>query len=369
MIRKNLPYIYLFLFFSLISYTANAQPDGEPLTVQNARVHKIQSAIVPNQIYAVRVAVPDSYQSSPDREYPIVVVLDGQWNFTLTSDIAKKLAYDGMMPEVITVGITWGGEGDVPEVLRGRDFIRPDVPYFPMSGGASRFLSALTDELVPYVEERYRVSDKRVLLGVSLGGLFTSYAMLEKPGYFDGYIAIAGSYFADSFYLAEKLATMSGSKVLKNVRSFLSVGSLDPNQVHVETFNKSIKSAQLKGFEHSYKVIKDVGHGGVEPIAYTRGLQYIFERPFLKLSETFLQRYVGDYEGGPEGQPPFITLSVSVAGKGTLLIGDASSTFNYQASSESTFNVRGNNFSAEFKDGQMIISAQGTIFHFNRIGE
>src|SRR5690606_34942831 len=218
----------------------------EPFIVQGAKVHKVPSNIVPNQIYEVRVAVPGSYASSPDKSYPIVVVLDGQWNFTIVSDIVGKLSYDGMMPEAITVGITWGGEGDDHNQLRSRDFIRPSFPSMPMSGGAQSFLAALTEELIPFVENQYRVADKKVLMGSSLGGLFTSYAMLEKPGFFDGYVAIAGSYSVDSAYFDEKLAYYAHTRALKDVRSYLAVGSLDGNEVLVKTLNNSIKAAHLK---------------------------------------------------------------------------------------------------------------------------
>lgn len=360
-------YTFFVLLFAFISCTSQAQT-SEPYIVKNARVHKVPSTIVPNQIYEIRVALPADYETAPDKEYPIIVVLDGQWNFTLTSDIAGKLAYDGMIPEAITVGITWGGEGDIPDLLRFRDFLRPEIPFLPMSGGAALFLESLTQELVPYVENNYRVNDKRVLLGVSLGGLFTSYAMVEKPGYFDGYIAIAGSYFADGLYLDGKLATMAGTKVLKDVRSYLSVGSLDGNEAHVETFNNAVKAANLKGFKHTYKVINDVGHAGVEGIAYTRGLQYVFERPFLKLSEAFLQQYAGQYEGGIPGYEPF-PITVSIAGKGTLAIGDQYQMNYYQAETASRFYINGVDVDVEFTNGQMIINSQGTLQYFTRVAQ
>lgn len=368
---KRTGFSILLLFFTLASHTSNAQTGGESLIVENAIVHKVQSAIVTNQIYELRIGLPAGYQNSPDQEYPILVVLDGQWGFLLVSEIAGNLAQDGMIPEAITVGITWGGEGDDPGLLRTRDFIRPQVPYIPMSGGADLFLSALTDELIPYVESLYRVGEKRVLLGVSLGGLFTSYAMLEKPGYFDGYIAIAGSYFIDGVYFDEKLALMYGTADLKKVRSFLSVGSLDTNQFSVEIINSSIESAGLKGFKHKYKVFKDAGHAGVEPFAYTRGLQYIFKKPFLKLSEAFLQRYAGEYEGGLEGFPP-ITTTVSVAGIGTIAIGGEGEATEYIAESKTKFYIKGMgiNFTAEFtEDGRLIVNSGGTLLYFDRVAQ
>lgn len=367
MIKRNI--LSAFLFFSVItSYVVNAQPVGEPLILEGATVHKIQSDIVIDQIYELQVSLPDSYYDSPEKEYPVIFVLDGQWNFTLVSNIAGKLAFDGMMPEVITVGITWGGEGDVPDILRTRDFVRPEAPFLPAGGGgASLFLSALTEELVPYIENEYRVEDRRALLGSSLGGLFTSYAMVEKPGFFDGYLAIAGSYIFDTAYLDEKFELLSGTKALNGVRSFLGVGALDANQAFVDPLNDTIRSVRLKGFRNQYKVFKSVGHAGVEPIAYTYGLQFIFKRPALKLDKSILQRYVGEYEGGAEGQPPFV-VGISISDNGLLTFVLPQITIEYLAESESKFYDDGFDGNLEFfDDGTFVGNSRETVFRFSRI--
>lgn len=357
----------LLLCFSFFSFSAYAQTDGNAFVVPNTKVHKIQSNIVSNQIYEVRIALPGSYASSPNQKYPIVVVLDGQWNFTNVADIIGKLAYDGRMPEAITVAITWGGEGDNPDLLRWRDFLRPTMPEFPMSGGASLFLDALTQELIPFVENHYRVADKKVLVGASLGGLFTSYAMVEKPGYFDGHIAVAGAYWVDGEYLDGKLAAMKRTKALSGVRSFLATGTYDGNQAHVSTFNERVKDAHLKEFKNKFKSFSDLGHAGVEPSAYTYGLQYIFERPFLKLSEEFLAGYAGNYEGGFPGGPIF-PLSVAVAGKGLLAVTDAAGTYEFQAESEISFYMKGANIVATFQpNGDFILNNQGNILTFSPV--
>lgn len=344
-----------------------AQDNESPHLTPNTFTHTLTSSIVANQIYKLSVALPDSYHSNTNNEYPIIFVLDGQWNFTLVKDISGKLAYDGMIPQVITVGITWGGENDDPSILRFRDFLRPEIPFLPMSGGADLFLTALTEELVPFVQQNYRTNGKKVLLGTSLGGLFTTFAMVEKKNFFDGYLSIAGSFFADGIYIEEKLFQMSRSDELKGVRSFMAVGSLDSNSALVQTMHSAIKEAHLKGFKHKSKTYKGVGHAGVEPIAYTYGLQYLFQRPQLKLSEEFLQRYIGEYEGGPEGAEPS-PITVSTGGTGKLIIGNTFQSAEYLAESETRFYINGVNVSVEFlSENSFILNSQGTTLTFNRI--
>ncbi len=57
------------------------------------------------------------------------------------------------------------------------------------SGSAAEFLEFLTSDLQPYVERKFGTNGTNVLFGASNAGLFTLYALLEKPEYFKGYIS------------------------------------------------------------------------------------------------------------------------------------------------------------------------------------
>ena len=370
MIKKNVVFVVL-LFSSFVCGVVNAvdfndgfdvgESQATPFIVENTEVHKVISTIVPDQVYDLYIALPGSYHHAQDKEYPIIVVLDGQWDFELVRGITGRLAFDGMMPEAIVAAVSWGGEGDEPAELRWRDFIRQDDMT-----GANLFLSALTQELVPYLESQFRVGDRRVLMGSSIGGLFTTYAMLENPGYFDGYIASEGSYFRDQEYLSEKLASLSGTNSLYGVRSFLGAGSLQ-NELSkledVKEMTKQIKLTRLEGFKNKTKVFKGFGHGGVAPITFSNGLQYVFKRPALKLSEEFLQQYAGVYEGGIAGEPD-TTITVEVAGRGQIVIGENT----FFADSPSTFYVKGLGLTATFNEcGELVMDDQEELFHFNLV--
>ena len=58
----------------------------------------------------------------------------------------------------------------------------------------ARYLAALEAEVLPFVESRYRTAPSRLLAGHSLGGLFTTYALVNRPDLFNGYIALSPSY-------------------------------------------------------------------------------------------------------------------------------------------------------------------------------
>ena len=64
------------------------------------------------------------------------------------------------------------------------------TPNAVADGGAAAFLEFIEKELVPHVEANYPVTQFRTLIGHSYGGLFTLFALAERPALFNYYLAI-----------------------------------------------------------------------------------------------------------------------------------------------------------------------------------
>ena len=52
------------------------------------------------------------------RVYPVVFLLDAQWDFTLMQSIYGQQYFEGLIPEMVIVGITWGGNTPNYDSLR-----------------------------------------------------------------------------------------------------------------------------------------------------------------------------------------------------------------------------------------------------------
>src|SRR5690606_13046032 len=79
---------------------------------------------------------------------------------------------------------------------RGSDLTTPtsvqrEIATFPTNGGADRFLRMLREELIPWVDANYRTNSYKILVGHSLGGLFTINTLITEPDAFDAYVAIS----------------------------------------------------------------------------------------------------------------------------------------------------------------------------------
>jgi len=228
--------------------------------------------------YDIYVGLPASYGQTVGKKYPVLYVLDGQWDFKLLVSIYGGLFYDGFVPEMIIVGITYSGDNPDFNSLRAMDYTPIYDQNVPGSGGAPQFLAFIKQELIPFIANHYQVDgSQRVLMGSSYGGCFTLYAMFAEPGLFSGYVAAspAVSYGQDSAF-QEEAAYASQHKDLP-VRLFLSVGSLEPLSQPVQSFMQAVGARNYQGLEMETRIIEGERHSGNKPEAFNRGLRFIFQ--------------------------------------------------------------------------------------------
>ena len=139
---------------------------------------EIHSAVL-DEDREILMHLPASYDSTKDR-YPVLYVLDGEWNFLHAISYITYLSDNNIAPEMIIVAIA--------TTNRPRDFLPTHVPQVPESGGSDRFIAFLADELIPFVDRKYRTDTTRILYGESNSGLFGVYSLLTEPDLFEAYI-------------------------------------------------------------------------------------------------------------------------------------------------------------------------------------
>lgn len=287
-------------------------PSLGPVVVARSSVHRFSSQHV-DDVYELRVAVPEDYDNDAELR-PVIYVLDGQWNFTLISDIVGKLSYDGLIPDPIVVGITWADSAFQPTAERLRDLLPVPLPSVPGSGQAAQFSKVLEGEVFPLVESTYRASSERVITGGSAGGLFVSYALVERPDLFTAYVASSAATGLAEGYFTPRLAALTPA-LLRHERAYFSVGASYDNEEVVRGFVGALEAIVGKSPKIVLDVVEGVGHTGNEPFGYARGLIHAFQRPRLRLSERFLERYEGDYFEPNVPELPDLTIE---AGRGEL---------------------------------------------------
>lgn len=229
------------------------------------------------------VGLPPSYGSEPERRYPVIYLLDGYWDFNLVNTLLGGLVYDRVAPELIVVGLSYGGQSPSYDRLRGDDYTptrsHPSHSAEPFGGGGPRFLTFIEDSVLPAVEGRYRVdSRQRILSGHSLGGLFTLYALFERPDLFASFLALSPAVGWDERWLFAREAEFRAQHPRVERRVWLSVG--DSEWPHFTRacceFFEQFQGSRYAGMALEVKLVEGERHAGVKPESYNRALRFAF---------------------------------------------------------------------------------------------
>lgn len=280
-------YIIPLLLIGFFELQAQKYPE---VTIPGSHTRYITSSIVAGQEYELQILLPSKYEGST-KKYPVVYVMDSQWDFPLVKCIYGEQYYDGFIPEIIVVGVTWGGG----KVLRSRDYV-PSMNGDQGSGGADKFLDFMKTELFPFIESNYRAeSDNRTLMGCSLGGLFTLYTLFTHTDMFTGYAAASPALGWANGALLQHEEVFSKKQLAKPVRVYMTVGDVELGRPYFEKFAATMRSRNYTTVQVQSKVLENTGHSGTKSETYSRGLQYFFERNQLALSEAVLNKFAGTY--------------------------------------------------------------------------
>jgi predicted alpha/beta superfamily hydrolase len=176
-----------------------------------------------------------------DRAVPVLFVLDADMVFALAAEIARLRGTGNMLPTVMVVGVGYGAAFADMAKLRTADLTPPLSEAGKQSmgdlasligdkdGGAEAFLTFLTKTLAPEIERRYPETSpsERILFGHSLGGLFTSYALLTRPHAFSAFLCSSPSLWWDQFAILSHLPVFAGklAGLKSKPRVMISVGS------------------------------------------------------------------------------------------------------------------------------------------------
>ena len=243
--------------------------------IKGSEIRKLKSADT-GRDYDLYIRAPGGAATS-SKKYPVLFVLDGQWDFKLLDSVYGGLYYDKFVPEMIIVGVTYTGENLNYDQLRAMDYTPTAAKQSPGSGDAAKFLAFLKKDAIPFVEKNYHADpSKRILMGSSLGGLFTLYTMFTQPDLFYGYVAASPAVsYGDNFSFNQEKQFAANHRDLP-VKLFISVGDIEDLTEPVKSFTQTLKSRSYNQLKLETRILEGERHAGNKPEAYNRGLRFIF---------------------------------------------------------------------------------------------
>ena len=250
---------------------------GEPITIgETITIH----SDVLGEDRTILVSTPGGYDRGIER-FIVLYMTDGGAHFTHTRGTLDFLFSNGLMPQVILVGVN--------NTDRSRDLTptRASLPRFdgtdreyPSSGGSPAFLDFFETELIPYIESHYRTLPYRVFSGHSFGGLFALNAMLTRPGLFDAWIAVSPSLQWDDDQPIRLATSFFADRKEFEGTLFVAMGNEeagDPSPTALDRFEAVLEHSSARDFSWQVMRLPDESHGSVVLRAHYWGLRKVFE--------------------------------------------------------------------------------------------
>jgi predicted alpha/beta superfamily hydrolase len=183
--------------------------------------YQLHSAVLDDE-RELNVWLPTGYEKSKDR-YPVVYLLDGglDQDFVHIAGLGNLASLSWTYGPMIVVGVQ---TKDRRAELTARPTDPRYLSAFPESGGADKFRRFLRQEVVPFVEARFRTGERRAIMGESLAGLFVVDTLLNDPTLFGDYVAISPSLWWDDRRPLAHLDRTAHLKDMTKARLYLAVG-------------------------------------------------------------------------------------------------------------------------------------------------
>lgn len=247
--------LVLFLFFSTSLFSQKTTETFESNKLGESR--------------QITIGLPDSYEKNPNKRYPILVLLDGDYLF---DPFYGALSYGGYwedMPETIIVGINQNTNEE-----RIDDSNYDDDNGLPAGKGAA-FFSFIGGELLPYIEKKYRVAPFRIIAGHDTTAGFLNFFLYKEYSIFNAYISLSPELVPEM----ETRIPEQFTALKQPLFYYQSTGDGDIKDI-LESVNKldtNIKTANNPLINYKYDAFKGASHYSSVLYSVPNALYQIFD--------------------------------------------------------------------------------------------
>lgn len=203
----------------------------------------------------------------------------------MTKEIADWLMWSKEIKDIIVIGISYGQGMDAWWNKRARDYTHCGDTivakgWFPITGEADNFLKFVKNELFLIVNKNYStIIDSTAIVGLSFGGLLSSYILFTQPELLQGYIIISPSLiWNDKSILKLEVEYFNNHKELNKV-VYVAYGSMDSKRWVINPTNEIIDKIQTRNYEglkFDSRIFEGETHISVFSTALTNGLKTLF---------------------------------------------------------------------------------------------
>lgn len=255
----HLKHTLLFTFLILVSQLQAQENKKTPFCIGEIRT--IESKHL-NETRTLNIYLPGNYH--PDSvAHQTMYLLDGSAHEDFLHIVGLVQFFDLQLnaPPTIVVGIA--------NVDRKRDFTfhTEDAELkeqFPTTGGSANFMAFMEEELQPFIRKNYNVSEERILIGQSLGGLMASEFLLKSPQLFDKYLIVSPSLWWDNESMYNRMDTLINEQSFENTEVIISVGQEHPMMIkEAAGLYQSLALAEKDNLKVHYRFFEKEDHATI----------------------------------------------------------------------------------------------------------
>ena len=263
------------IFIFLLPISILAQKDLKITSEKNFSIGKSieLSSVILDEKRTLNIYLPASYYSS-SKKYPVIYLLDGSKDedFIHIAGLVQfgSFSWINMIEESIVIGIS--------NIDRKRDFtfptsVKKDKEEFPSTGGSEKFIEFIEKELQPLINQKYKTTSTKTIIGQSLGGLLATEILFKKPHLFDNYIIVSPSLWWDN----ESLLNMDYKHYTSKKSIYIAVGTEgEVMERTTKELHTKLGTNKLKNTTLYFNFLEKQNHGNVLHLAVYDAFEKVF---------------------------------------------------------------------------------------------
>ncbi|WP_299153287.1 alpha/beta hydrolase-fold protein [uncultured Christiangramia sp.] len=214
----------------------------------------------------IKIQLPRNYDQNSEKRYPVVVVLDGDYLFEPVAGMVDYYSYWKDIPEMIVVGIN-------------QDGIRmEDTSYgensLPVDKGA-KFFEFIGMELLASLDQKYRTTSFRMIVGHDFTANFINYYLLKKEPIFKGYINLSPDLAPEvANWVTDALESSESKKWFYLATSNEDIPALKSG---IATFDNQLKNINNKLVSYKFEEFTGESHYSLVGKAIPSAISSMFE--------------------------------------------------------------------------------------------
>lgn len=236
----------------------------------------------------IKIQLPRNYDPEEKVEYPLIIVLDGDYLFEPVIGNVDYQSYWGEMPKCVVVGVN-------QSATRSKDFYYDDEQFFPSQDGAN-FFEFLGMELVPYIEGKYNVSDFRIVMGHDMSANFLNYYLFKDQPMYRAFVSFSPDLAPEmKTRLQQRLSTLDVDTFYYLATADNDISRLYKSILEADELIKSIENPKV---HYKFDNFNDADHYSMVGLGIPKALNQIFDL-YKPINMKEYNEKVLTYEGSP----------------------------------------------------------------------